>query len=343
MRYVDMDKIIPVGCYLARPVCNDNGAVLMRQGGEITENLLNRLAKQNYVGLYIEDEISKGIEIEDVVDESLRLQASDALKECLKKKLDFGRLSPIISNIIDSVISNRDKLIQVNHLQNYNEYLYAHSVNVAILSIRIGLEFGLNMEKLSQLAMAGILHDIGKNMVSPEIVNKVGKLTPEEFLEMKKHPIFSYEMTKDSPRIASVSRVAILDHHERRDGSGYPRALSGDNISLFGKILGVTDTYDAMTTDRVYRGAYSVADVTEFFMANSNVLFDFDLIKAFTRCIAVYPTGSIVELSTGQRAIIVKNYNDCILRPYIRLLDDMTEIDLKDDSKYLGVSIMKVI
>ncbi len=342
MRYLDIDQIGD-SAFLARPLCNDNGVALIKEGVQITSSLLDRLRGQNYVGLYIEDELSKGILIEEVVDESLRLQASDTLKNIYKKKMDYERIYPIINTMIDQVSENYQRLIQVNLLQNYNEYLYAHSVNVAILSIRIGLEFGLTSEQLQGLAIAAIFHDAGKTQISESILNKVGRLTDSEFEEMKSHVNLSYEITRNWPRITSVSRAAILQHHERNDGSGYPRNLKGDDIILFGKIIGVTDTYDAMTTDRVYRGAHSVSDVVEFLMANANILFDFDLIQAFTRCIAVYPTGSIVQLSNGKSAIIVRNYRDCILRPVVRLTDTLEEIDLKDDSRYLDLSIVKVV
>lgn len=342
MRYIDINKIQP-GVYLAKPLFTSGGAILLHEQVVLTEALLNRLKALDFKGLYIEDELSKDILMEEVVEERVRLAASTTIKNIMTRGENVNEVLPLMKDIIGQIVANKDMLIQIDRLQNYHDYTYTHCVNVGILSVRIGVEYKLKEDKLINLGLAGILHDIGKQKISLDIIDKEGKLTDEEFEIIKKHPRFGYELVCNSIEIASTSRVGILDHHERYNGYGYPRQLKGEEISFFGRIIAVADTYDAMASDRCYRKALPLAEIIEYLMANAGELFDFDVVKKFVNCTSVYPTGACVELSDGKLAIVVKNHNDCILRPLIRLIDTMEEIDLMYDHNYLNLRIERVI
>lgn len=342
MRFLSIENVVP-GSYLAKPLYATNGTILLRENFKITESILCRLKELGYTGLYIEDDISEGILIEDIIDEQLRLQAANRLEEIISKNELIAGIKPFISNIVDGVIENPDVVYNMNRLYGHHEYTYMHSVNVCILSVCIGVKLNLNHSSLIELGSAGILHDIGKKYVPIEILDKQGKLTKEEFELIQMHPEYGYRMLTESQIISSVTRAAVLQHHERFDGSGYPKGLKGKKITLFGRILAIADTYDAMTSDRAYRTAFLPSETIEYLMGDGNRLYDSQLIEYFLKCIAVYPLGSCVELSDGTIGIVIQNYSDCILRPQIRDIHNKTVIDLKNDCNYLNVCIVKTI
>lgn len=342
MRFLSIDHVIP-GARLARPLYDINGNILLREDYELTEGILDKLKDLGYSGLYIEDEISKGIVINDVVDEKLRLTTAARLEDILKSNASLAQMQPLISEIVDSIISNGEVIVSMNRLLGHHEYTYIHCVNVGILSVSIGVKYKMNRHELIQLGTAGILHDVGKKNIPLEILDKPGRLTDEEYEFMKRHAMLGYEMLLSCIELSSVTRVAVLEHHERCDGSGYPRGLKGNEITLFGKIVAVADTYDAMTTDRAYRNAFLPSEAVEYLMGSANRYYDLEVISNFMKCIAVYPVGTCVELSDGTKGIVMENYPDCILRPVVRNIENKAIIDLKNDNTYLNICILRTI
>ena len=164
-------------------------------------------------------------------------------------------------------------------------------------------------------------------------------MTEAEYAEVKKHPMYGYNMLRDNYDISSVARNAILSHHENEDGSGYPRGLTSEKIHLFAKIIHVADVYDALTTKRVYKEAMNPADAMEYLMANATRMFDKDLVAMFMEYVAPYPLGVQVELSTGQKALVVKNNRSMLSRPTVRL-DGGATIDLIE---HLDITIVKML
>jgi len=225
------------------------------------------------------------------------------------------------------------------NISTYDNYTYTHSVNVDILSVILGVACGLRDDELKKLSQAALLHDIGKTCVPIEIINKPGRLTEEEYAEVKKHPYYGYNMLRDNFDVSSVARNAILSHHENEDGSGYPRALAGDKIHLFAKIIHVADVYDALTTKRVYKDAMNPADALEYLMGNSERMFDKDLVATFLEYVAPYPLGVQVELSNGQKALVVKNNRSMLSRPVVRL-NSGAKVDLME---HLDITIVRMI
>ncbi|MDF2590358.1 MAG: metal dependent phosphohydrolase [Anaerocolumna sp.] len=342
MRFLSIDNIIP-GTRLAKPLYGVQGIVLLRENAELTDVILNRLKEIGYTGLYIEDEISEGIQIPDIIDEKLRLEAAYRLESIVNGNGNIAEMMPVISEIVDNIISKDNIVLNMNQLRGHHEYTYLHCVNVGILSVSIGIKLGLTRERLLNLGTAGILHDIGKKYIPLEILDKPWKLDYEEFETIKKHPTFGYEMLTDLHEIAKEAKLGVLQHHERYDGSGYPKGLKAHEISLFGRILAVADTYDAMTSDRAYRNAFLPSEAVEYLMGSGNSLYDSEIIDKFSKCITVYPIGTCVELSNGIKAIVLENYSDCILRPLVRDLQTREQIDLKNNNEYYNICIAKII
>lgn len=342
MRFLSINRVEP-GAVLAKPLYGNQGVILLRENVVLTDNILSRLKAMGYTGLYIEDEISEGIYIEDVVDEGLKLRTATRLEEIVSNNGNIAEMLPMIKDIVSSIISNKDVELTMRNLWGHHEYTYLHCVNVAILAVSVGIKLNLHPDELIYLGAAGILHDIGKNRIPAELLDKTGKLTEEEFGILKKHPEYGYEMLTSSQELSSVTRAGVLQHHERYDGTGYPRGLKGNEITLYGRILAVADTYDAMTSDRAYREAFAPSEAVEYLMGNGNQLYDNRVIDAFIKCVTVYPIGSCIELNNGVKAIVVKNYQDCVLRPLIRLVETKETIDLKNDTNYLNLCITKLI
>jgi len=259
MRFLSINHVLP-GSKLAKPLYGNQGVILLRENVELTESILQRLKGLGYTGIYVEDEISEGIEIQDIVDESLRLKTAAKLEEIVNNNGNIAEMTPMIKDIVENIIENKNLEVNMNHLWGHHEYTYLHCVNVGILSVCIGIKLNLMKDELIYLGAAGILHDIGKKLIPAELLDKQGKLTEDEFAELRKHPEYGYEILAKAYEISSLTKVGVLEHHERYDGSGYPRGLRGEEITIFGRIIAVADTYDAMTSDRAYRNAFAPSE-----------------------------------------------------------------------------------
>lgn len=332
MRYVPIEGA-KEGMMLAQSIFDDSDRVLIGAYVELTKDYIEKLAARGYPGIYIEDELSKDIEIQDTISRQLRNNAVKSLKEC-----NIDQAMDVAEAIVDEIISKKTISLDMVDLRSFDEYTYRHSVNVAVLATVVGMGKGLNSKELVNLCAAAIFHDLGKLEVATEILNKPGRLTEEEFEVMKQHPVMSYELIKSKWNISSTTKNAVLSHHENEDGSGYPNGLEREQIHLYAKIIHVVDVYDALTTRRPYKKPYSPAEAMEYLMGGCGILFDQKIVKVFLKKVPLYPKGATVALSTGETAIVVKNDKRNNLRPVVRL-EDGTEMDLSEWD-YLNITIL---
>ncbi|MEW6571384.1 MAG: HD-GYP domain-containing protein [Nitrospirota bacterium] len=193
-------------------------------------------------------------------------------------------INVLVNKIIDLILDNRNAFYDLISLRDYDYYTYTHSVNVAVLSLGLGTAIGLERKSVEKLGMGAMLHDIGKSVIPHSILNKMGRLTEEEYEVIKSHVIEGERILSNHKGIPAESVRTVLEHHERLLGKGYPHRLSGDKISLFGRISAIVDVYDAMTTERPYRPAYTpfyaLLDVTQ-----QRGLFDPDILIIFIKMI----------------------------------------------------------
>ncbi len=218
----------------------------------------------------------------------------------VKKELDNT-----VEEIKNNLSVNIELLNEILDVKATDEYLYNHSLNVAVVSNLIGRWIGLEQKDLDILILAGLVHDIGKLRVDPAILNKPGKLTDEEFAEMKKHPEYSYQMLMEMGYKDNAILKAVTFHHEKEDGSGYPLKISGDKITIHAKILAIADIFDAMTSNRVYKARVSPFKVLEMFQNQNFGKLDYKIIMVFIKRFTENYVGSEVILSNNQRAKIV--------------------------------------
>ncbi|MEG1777958.1 MAG: HD-GYP domain-containing protein, partial [Angelakisella sp.] len=201
--------------------------------------------------------------------------------------------------------------------------------------------------RLNELAVCGLMHDIGKVDVPVDIINKPAKLTDDEFAIIKQHPTNGVRRLRGK-RICSPSvLLGIASHHEKYDGTGYPDGLVGERIPLYGRVLALADVFDALTSKRSYRDSWSPEQAIEYMMGLANTHFDFNLLNSFLSVIAAYPVGTILRLSNGYTCVVTHNTPGMTLRPSVKVLEPPMlagkDIDLSSDLDFLSVTVSKVI
>ena len=334
MRYLPIEKI-QENAILANPIFNENGAILLSANTVLKRSFLNRLIQLGYSGLYIYDSVSEGVDMKELLSEELRLKTIRALKT-----LDLDACRVMANAIVDELLNQSDISVDMINVASYDNYTFIHSINVAVLSVIIGIGSGLSNERLRQLSQSALLHDIGKLSISLDILNKNGTLSEEEMVIIRSHPQEGYNMVKDNRQLPASVKNAILSHHENEDGSGYPRGLESAKISTYAKIIHACDVYDALVTNRPYRKAMNPAEALEYLMCNCWVMFEIGCVKKIMQYVSPYPTGITVELSNGMQALIVQQNKINRVRPKIMLIDTQTEIDLME---VLNLTIIKIL
>lgn len=334
MRYVIMDDVQP-GMILGRPLYDFSARTLLTDGKELSQELINKLKKRGYPGIYIDDDWSKDIDIEEIVSMELRSHAAMSLQE-----LDMDATMDAAKQIVRQILEVMAISLDIMDLKSYDDYIYRHSVNVAVLSTVIGIGAGYDVDKLKDLCLSAILHDLGKILIDERILNKPGKLNAVENEVVKRHPQLSYDMLYDRWNIPSAVKAGVLCHHENEDGSGYPNGISGDKIHPFARIIHVADVYDALSSKRPYKEACSYSEAFEYLMGGCSTLFNKEIVEIFAKYVAIYPKGTMVELSNGQKALVMENDKNNRLRPKVKFLDG-TILDLQDMDKCRNITILR--
>lgn len=334
------------GDILGYPIFRKDGAILLNTGVRLTKEYIEQLKALGVTHIYIQDEISKDIEILDPISIQTRMEALKVIEDnyyrsCKGLPLDAKAIKKVVNDIVEEILSSEQVLLNLRDIRSYDNYLFSHSLGVTVLSIVMGKNIKRDEKFLRDLGIGCMLHDIGKLDIPKEILDKPEKLTEEEFEIVKFHTQYGYRRILDQDgELPATSAHVAWEHHERIDGTGYPRGLKGEKIHIFSRIAGIADVYDAMTVDRVYRKAYPPNEVVEFIMGASGTLFDYEVVKAFLKSIAPYPVGDIVLLSTEEVAIVVDVNRDFPLRPIVRVLKDdgWEDIDLMSKT---NISIIK--
>lgn len=356
-------RLVPIqyvksGSFLAKSIYDDKGAVLLREGVKLTDNYIKRIMQLGIFSMYINDEYSEK-EVEDLIKPELRQKAIKTIKDTFysfdkfnstssknimddkklatEKQNYFKSIGEIVMEIIDELLGRKTVLINVVDIKSLDNYTYQHSVNVAVLSLVLGIQLQLNKKKLYDLCLGALIHDVGKALISNDILLKTDKLTNEEINVIREHTLKGYDFLKGSIDISSIARIIALQHHEREDGKGYPEGRNGDEINELAKIVAVADVYDALTSDRPFRKAMSPNDAVEYIMANGQTQFDYEVVKAFSKTIVPYPEGTVVRLSNGEIAVVEEVFPNFTLRPKVKIIKKKDEkgediyIDLRSE------------
>lgn len=270
--------------------------------------------------------------------EAARLSYSDAKSLAsgimaglrLGRALDLNQVRTVVDSCVDSILRNDDALLWLTKLKNRDEYTAEHSLNVSILSAAFGKHLGMLEEEIRTLALCGMLHDIGKARMPAEILQKPGALTPEEHAVMRTHPAAGRDILMGLPKVVRASIDVAYNHHERLDGRGYPRGLTETRIPYLAKVVAIVDTYDAITSSRVYDRGRSSMEALRILYRCGGTQFDADLVKEFIRMIGIYPPGSIVEMNNGEVGIVVSSHPRNKRKPRVMLIRSADKQPLAD-------------
>jgi len=226
--------------------------------------------------------------------------------------------APLVDDIVGSVERNPDALLTLSRVRTLDEYTYMHSVAVSALMINLARQLQLPPEYVKQAGTAGLFMDVGKAYLPAGLLARTGELSPEDWAEMRKHPQLGADAVKASGDLSKIVADVCLHHHERYDGTGYPHAMKGDDISLFARMAAICDTYDALVSARPYRAAKGPAEaIAEMYKVKGQ--FDENLLNSFIKSIGVYPVGSLVRLESRMLGCVAMQRRDQLTRPVVRI------------------------
>jgi putative nucleotidyltransferase with HDIG domain len=226
---------------------------------------------------------------------------------------------PLVEEISYSVMRNPGALISIARLKTAGDYTYMHSLAVCALMIALAKQLKLDEQQTRDAGLAGLLHDVGKMAIPPEVLNKPGKLTDTEFALVKSHSAEGHKILLGGNDITAVALDVCMHHHEKVDGSGYPHRLPGDGISLFAKMGAVCDVYDAVTSDRPYKKGWHPAEAVRRMAEWSGSHFEKSVFQAFVKTVGIYPIGTLVRLQSGRLGVIVDQSGQSLLTPQVKV------------------------
>lgn len=234
------------------------------------------------------------------------------------RDINMDAVNQVVTEMADSVLRNPDALTSLSRLKHFDEYTFFHSVNTSLLALSLGRSLGIDESLLHQLGVGTLLHDIGKTKIPLEILNKPGKYEPHEFEIMKQHAMRGAEILSGTTGLTDTYLQPALEHHERVDGTGYPYQRRKNELSQFGMMAAVVDIYDAITSDRCYHKAKPAHEALQFlYMISQKGHLEHTLVQRFIQVVGVYPVGSVVQLNTGELAVVSQINRHAPLRPRV--------------------------
>lgn len=365
-------RIVPINCVtedtiLAKTLYNTKGHVLLRRGTTLTHSLLEKIKAADIYTIYIDDGYCNE-EIEDIIKPELRHKAVKTIKETfktiehdiqknlsqspkLRQRLNQKVMSKYVDNlknmsdaIIEDILKSHHLLVNIIDIKHAGEYTYEHSLNVAILSLVVGIELRMNQHELFTLFTGAILHDIGKVFIDNDIL-ELGDDKDELSQEIyNQHVEKGHAYIRENSGFSATSKIVVLQHHEHVDGTGYPNGTYGPSIHKNAKIVAICNAYDSMTSDFKNSPAVPANEVIEYIMGSAGTEFDFEITNTFVRKINPYPIGTLVDLSNHKTAVVVDTNVDFPLRPIVQVLEvNGKEVNRKENYDLMSVTDVTIM
>ena len=359
-KYMRTRQLQP-GMRVDHPVTDRLGRVLIARGATLDEYIIESMLKMGIMSIYIQ-EITDGDEEGPVsaaaqknierlrTDDRAKVSLSNSVREQVAEGIQYvynntddPALVETTTSIADSLMTaiheNDAMAIDISALKTSDEYTFKHSVDVATISMIVAKKMGMTDTEIREIGMAGLLHDVGKTKIPPEILNKPARLDDAEFEIMRQHSVYSYRIIQNNAALSDEVKLAVLQHHEKINGAGYPMGVPAEKITPYAKVLAVADIYDALVTERPYKSAFSQREAVEMIMSMTQEL-DLYAMESFLQSMILYPVDSIVELSNGEKAKVVKNSPYYILRPTVVGLTSGKVYDLGEDLGCASIIIL---
>lgn len=335
---------------LGQNIYEGSGRLLFEKHMLLSEEHISNLEFMGFPGVYVDDEFTQGVEIQQVLTPEVRGQALKVVHEffCLNCQLSEPsaleiKLEKTIEHVLEDVLSNGDVMLNVLDIKNYNDYIYYHSVNVAMLSAVIGVHCGLEHNDLKELVVAALLHDIGKKVYEQQNAGLSAEQKERDRADWEKHPKMGADFLKKHFDFPAIVVSGVLHHHEAYNGTGYPEKMAGEEIPLYARIIHIADGYDVLTTKRPQRGALSPSDALEYLMSRVGQEFDPNLLEVFIGKVALYPVGCEVRLSNGMHGVVTRNFERFPLRPMVKVIETGKLLNLCDDPANLNITIVQLL
>ena len=285
-------------------------------------DLLQPKVEEGYLPPQPRVPLSAEVEVASAIYKDSINKAKELMDNMRRGNLTVSLDEPMVGDVLESLDRNVDALFGLCKLRQADEYTYTHCVNVSVLATMFGRGLGLDRDLQKMIGLGGLFHDLGKAKIPVEIINAPRKLTDAEFGIMKQHPTLGYKQLLTVPKIPHDLLSIVLEHHERHDGTGYPKGLKAGEISLVGSITGIADVFDALSSRRCYKAPMPLPKVTSILYSMRDRDFPASLVEKFIVLIGVFPVGSCVQLSDGRSAIVSGSNPANVLKPKVILLKD---------------------
>ena len=311
---------------LAKDVYSSGGIILISEGTILKPEYIQKLLELKITDVFVEDEISRDIQVQDITEEKINEECFEILKKmlnifsfCSTKELE--NLSNTTTKIMEEVLLQEEIIYTVSNVRNYSQSIYEHSLSVAALAILIAIRAGYTKEQTKEIAVGALLHDIGfinvkenyKDIILDEVAEHVQK-------EIKRHVVYGYIELEQQEWLSSISKEIILYHHERLDRSGYPFHMPGNKLKKQVRLVAICDAFDNMVYGNLEKRC-KVHEALDEIVNASGTKFDFDLVSLFIRSVAPYPTGCLVSLNNGELGMVLRQNIEVPTRPLIRIVE----------------------